>query len=88
MVHVGDQFKFTPYGNGDLRAQVVGVTRVSANRDFWCLFTKANASVAEVLCEPREVPGLGTLEPVDLPRGKQHDELSLEDWRHKIRSMR
>ena len=88
MVYVGDRFKFKPYGDGYFRAQIVSVTRVSANSDFWCLFKKTNASESELLCQSQEVPGHGMLEPVDAPRGKQHDELTLEDWRHKIRSMR
>ena len=88
MVHVGDQFKFVPYTDGYVRAQIVSVTRVSANNNFWCLFKKANASDSELLCDSQEVPGLGTLTPIEPPRGKQHDEISLEEWRHKIRSMR
>ena len=43
MVHVGDQFKFVPYADSCLRRQIVSVTRVSGNNDFWCLFKKANA---------------------------------------------
>lgn len=67
------------------RCRGIGAPRGRPRFEF--LFRKANTSETEVLCEPREVPGLGTLEPVDPPRGKQHDELSLEDWRRKIRCM-
>ena len=57
MVYVGDRFKFKPYGDGYFRAQIVSVTRVSANSDFWCLFKKTNASESELLCQSQEVPG-------------------------------
>lgn len=88
MVKVGDRFKFVPYGDGYVRAQNVVVSRVHHDQDFWCLFRKTNDSEAEFLCEPNEAPGPGTLEPIDAPRAKQHDEISLEEWRQKIRNMR
>lgn len=88
MVKVGDRFKFVPYGDSYVLAQTVVVSRVFHDQEFWCRFTKTNDSEAELLCEPDEVPGLGTLESLDAPRAKQHDEISLEEWRWKIRNMR
>lgn len=88
MVNVGDRFKFIAYGDGYVRAQIVVVSRVASNQDFWCRFRKTNDSEVELLCEPTEVPGLGTLELIEAPRAKQHDEISLEEWRRKIRNMR
>lgn len=88
MVQLGDRFKFVPHGVGFVPAQIVQVTRVAGNRGFWCLFKKANHSETELLCEPDEVPGLGSLELLEQPRSQQHDEMSLEDWRRRIRNMR
>ena len=88
MVQIGDRFKFVPYGKSSVRAQIVSVTKIAGYSDFWCLFNRTNNSETELLCEPHEVPGLGKLERSNPPRTKQHDEISLEEWRKKIRSMR
>ena len=71
-----------------MRAQIVSVARIADTAGFWCLFKMANESQAELFCTPGEVPGIGTLDPVEMPRPLQHDEISLEDWRRKIRNMR
>ena len=86
MVKCGDRFRFTPTGGNYVPAQDVLVTRiVDGGERFWCRFKREDDTNAEVLCIGLEVPGYGVLKPVET-FSKQHDQITLEEWRQKARS--
>lgn len=85
MVQTSDRFRFRPQNAGFVPAQDVTVTRVVGD-NFWCKFKRYEAADAEVFCQFLEVPGYGMLEPSEGPPAKQHDQITLEDWRAKARS--
>ena len=86
MASCGDRFRFRPHSGSYVPAQEVTVTRIIEGDRFWCSFKRKDEVDAEVMCSGLEVPGYGVLEPIEMPRAKQHDLITLEEWRQKARS--
>ena len=87
MVRRGDRFRFYPnYSKPGLSSQTVTVTKVIDDDRFWCCLLDEDDVETEVLCRDHEVPGYGLLEGIQAADSKQHDQITLEQWRQKARS--
>lgn len=87
MVQRGDRYRFTPHsGNRRVVAQTVVVQKVVSHETFWCSVRDVDDADVEVMCRLLEVPGYGSLERIDDAVAKQHDQITLEEWRQKARS--
>ena len=91
MVKIGDRFRFVPHDGQDMPAQTVEVCTATIDDDrFYAWFTRKDGTRTQMCCRAGDVAGIGHLEPlapIEPKRAKQHDEISLDEWRYKIRSM-